>query len=127
MIKSRITKAECLVGSVVLLALTTAATPNIFSAMANARKARTINNAKMLGIALVEFESQYGGLPCEDTKEMLIDEGAKFPKGTSSNHYFSQLIVSRILDTERIFFVEKMARTKKADDVFNTPETVLSQ
>ena len=125
--KFRFTKSEGLVGTIVLIALTSVATPNIFSALANARKARTINNAKQLGIALTEFDSQYGEFPSDVSGELFADEGIKLPKGDTANHFLAQLLASNILDSEQVFFVDGLKRTKKADDNFETPETMLAR
>ncbi|MDA7882467.1 hypothetical protein N9A94_09210 [Akkermansiaceae bacterium] len=127
MIKSRISKPECLVGTVILIALTSVATPNIFSAFAKARKARTISNAKIIGISFLEFENQYGSLPSSKTKKLLAEEGIDQPTGDTANHYLGQLLASKILDAEQVFHVEGLARTKKCDGIFNTADTTLAR
>jgi len=127
MFKSSLSKAECLIGSIVLLAMTTVAMPNIFSAFANKRKAKAINNAKMLGICLTEFDNQYGEFPSDLTAEVIIEEGEKLPKGKTANHYLAQLLATKIIDTEKIFYVDGLAGIKKADEIFNTPEATLAR
>ena len=125
--KSRISKPEYLIGATILFALTTVATPNIFTALANARKAKAINHAKQIGIAMIEFDHEFGHFPSEDSRKKLVAAGKKLPKGDTANHFLGQLLAANILDSEKFFYVDKIPGTKKGDDVFNTPETILGR
>ena len=125
--KSHFSKSECLVGATILFALTTVATPNILSALANARKAKALSNAKMIGIALTEFDSEFGHFPSEDSRKKLVTAGKKLPKGDAANHFLGQLLAAEMLDSERFFYVEELPGTKKGNDIFDTPKTILEQ
>ena len=100
------TLVELLVVIAIIAVLAGLATPAILKAKKNADKAKTINNAKQIGIAMNEFDSSYDSYPSEDTRIQLEEEGAEVPSGDDANAYFAQLIVGLSTDSEKIFYAK---------------------
>lgn len=79
-----------------------------------------VSNLRQIGIALYEFETEYGRFPDETTIDAVrLKTGNELPPGTkTSNDYFRQLIASGVAQTEFMFY----ARTrgcKKPDNDFS--------
>ncbi|WAC18589.1 hypothetical protein OVA24_15260 [Luteolibacter sp. SL250] len=76
---------------------------------------RTLGNAKQLGLALMEFEKDYGKYPGADTiAEVRQRTGTSLSLGTSSsNHYLRQLLAADILDEGA--FYSRGTSTKRPD------------
>lgn len=78
------------------------------------------NNARQIGLALLDFEDEYGSLPNADT---LAKVRAKYPASTvplgtsSSNDFFRQLIVAEISQSEAMFFARTVGTRDHPDDV----------
>jgi hypothetical protein len=86
-----------------------------------------VNNARQIGLALSEFQNQYGKMPDESTVEQVrlktgIDVKLKL---RSSNEYLRQLLASGIASSESMFFTQ-VTGTHKPDNVF-TGATALAQ
>lgn len=81
------------------------------------------SNARQLGLALFEFEIIYGSFPDSSTIALLKRDfpSSTIPLGTrTSNDFFRQLMVSEIVQSERIFFSNYPDPTDpKPDDVFH--------
>ncbi len=66
-----------------------------------------ISNAKQIGLALFKFESKYGAYPSDTTASLVTKE---YPthgynlSGKSSNALLRQLIASKIVEEEKIFY-----------------------
>ncbi|MDB4512561.1 prepilin-type N-terminal cleavage/methylation domain-containing protein [bacterium] len=69
------TLVELLVVIAIIAVLAGLATPAILKAKKSADKAKTISNAKQIGIAMTEFDNQYGEFPSDVTRDLLEDEG----------------------------------------------------
>lgn len=104
------------------------ATPAILKAQKAAAKAQATSNAKEIGSALINFIDMYGGYPSESTKQQLIDEGLEVvPDGNDSNSYLGQLIAAGSVDSEKIFYVKGVKGSKDGDNIWSTPEKMLSE
>ncbi|MGC6426126.1 MAG: type II secretion system protein [Akkermansiaceae bacterium] len=121
------TLVELLVVIAIIAVLAGLATPAILKAKKNADKAKTINNAKQIGIALGEFDNQYDSYPSEDTRLALEDLGAEVPDGDTANDYFAQLIIGDATDSEKIFYAKGVRGVKEGDDVISSRDEVLKQ
>ena len=121
------TLVELLVVIAIIAVLAGLATPAILKAKKNADKAKTINNAKQIGIAMNEFDSSYDSYPSEDTRIQLEEEGAEVPSGDDANAYFAQLIVGLSTDSEKIFYAKGVKGTKEGDDVTKNRDDVLKR
>lgn len=85
-----------------------------------------LSNARQIGLALHEFESDYGKYPDRTTSATLrqeTDTVFTLPDFTS-NDIFSQLLVYGIVDDERLFFAEAKSM-RRPDNIFHTDATIL--
>lgn len=73
-----------------------------------------VSNARQIGLALFEFQNEYGKFPDESTAAKIREKtGMRDHLGsTSSNDYFQQLIAAGIVSDKFIFFA-KTGFTKK--------------
>ena len=78
-----------------------------------------VSNARQIGLALMEFEAEYGSFPDDSTRQKVQERnpGNTIPMGTaSSNDYFRQLIAAEISSTEVMFYA-KTPGIHKPDNV----------
>lgn len=70
-------------------------------------QAYAISHLRQIGLAMFEFETEYGSFPSEDTAALVKEAtGTKLKLGAATaNDCFLQLIAAGILDTDRIFSV----------------------
>ena len=83
------------------------------------KMSESVSNARQMGLALDEFENEYGSLPNDSTRRLVEakNPGSTIPLGTaSSNDYFRQLIAAEI-STSEVMFYGKMPDTHKPDNV----------
>ena len=85
-----------------------------------ADQTEAVNNARQIGLALFEFENDYGTYPDSNTAVAVAAKtGSGLSLGTtSSNDFFRQLIVAYMPSSERMFY----ARIKGA----NHPDNVIT-
>ena len=78
-----------------------------------------LSNARQIGLALTEFQEEFGQIPDISTIEKVRQKsGSDLKLGTnSSNDLFRQLMASGIVKHESIFCA-KISGTHKADNVF---------
>lgn len=76
-----------------------------------------LNNARQIGLALIEFEAEYGSFPTAETRKKVEEAtGAKLPADdNTSNSVFRQLIAAGIAGNEALFFA-KIPGAKKGDN-----------
>ncbi len=107
------------VGSLIILVLAGLSAP-MFSRRSYRKPNRTeaVNNARQVGIALIEFENEYGKFPDPSTiAAVRAKTDTTLNLGTvSSNDYFRQLIGSEIAQSEVMFFA-KIANSRKPDGI----------
>lgn len=78
-----------------------------------------VSNARQVGLALMEFEAEYGSFPDDSTRQLVQERnpGNTIPMGTaSSNDYFRQLIAAG-MSTSEVMFYTKTPGTHKPDNV----------
>lgn len=76
-------------------------------------------NARQIGLALMEFEAEYGSFPDDSTRQKVQERNPEntIPLGTSSsNDYFRQLIAAE-MSTSEVMFYAKTPGTHKPDNV----------
>lgn len=73
-----------------------------------------VNNARQIGLALFEFEMEYGSFPDETTATKVRQKtGTQMHFGNSSaNDYFQQLVAAEIVSSPHMFYA-KTAFSKK--------------
>ena len=84
-----------------------------------ATQTEAVTNARQIGLALFEFEREYGSMPETGTIEKVRQKtGTDLKLGTkSSNDFFRQLLAANITGSELIFYA-KVHGTSKPDNVF---------
>ena len=103
-----------LVVTVVLIGLTS---PLVLRSSKASERTQAINNARQVGIALVEFDREFGSFPDNGTME-AVAESIGYEHGSSgnnSNDYFRQLVAFGV-QSEEIFFA-KTAYTHEPDGI----------
>lgn len=115
------------VGSMLLLAAGWASSHVRFRKRTNCDATEAVSNAYMIGLALSEFNDQYGRYPDSTTAaEVKRKTGSPLTLGDrTSNDLFAQLMISGIVGSENIFYA-KAKSAIKPDDVSNTDATVLA-
>lgn len=83
-----------------------------------ADQAKTTGRARGLGMALFDFESEYGSFPDHSTAARVkARTGSTLPLGGStSNDYFRQLIAAGIIQAERDYFYAPLPYVHEADN-----------
>ena len=86
-----------------------------------------MSNLKQVGLALHDFESEYGAFPDATTAvNVKAETGTTLTLGTaSSNQMFRQLIATG-LKSEKIFWGNSAMTPRKPDDVFSSDATALT-
>lgn len=121
------TLVELLVVIVIIAALAGLTAPMVLRQRKKADQTQATSNARQLGMAMFEFESDYGSFPDSSTATTVVtNTGTTLTfGGGASNDYFRQLIAAGIVQSEEMFFA-KTAYTKKPDNVSNTTDKALS-
>jgi type II secretory pathway pseudopilin PulG len=101
--------------------------PFVLRSAKKADQTEAVNNARQIGIALMEFETEYGKFPDPSTTaEVRRKTGTVIPLGSkSSNDFFRQLLASGIAPGELAFYA-KGSSVFRPDDVF-TGENALAK
>lgn len=120
------TLVELLVVITIIAALVGLTAPMVMKQVKKGPFVEALGNSKQIGLALMEFEKDYGSFPDKDTlndvksntESPLVQTG-----GTFSNDYFRQLLAAGH-GNEKMFYA-KAVGTKKPDDVTNPPSKAL--
>jgi prepilin-type N-terminal cleavage/methylation domain-containing protein len=120
------TLVELLVVITIIAALAAMSAPMIIRQKRKADQTEAINNIRQVGIALTEFETEYGSFP-DDTTAEAVATGTDTTKvvGSKANDRFRQVMRAGIAQSELMFFA-KASYTKKPDGVFNQDSTALA-
>jgi prepilin-type N-terminal cleavage/methylation domain-containing protein len=113
------TLVELLVVIVIIASLAGLTAPMVIRQRKKADQTEATSNARQIGLAMFEFETDYGTFPDSSTATMVNNNNPNhgFTLGTStSNDYFRQLFAANITQSEAMFFV-KTPRTVKPDGV----------
>ncbi|RYD48048.1 MAG: hypothetical protein EOP85_04335 [Verrucomicrobiaceae bacterium] len=114
--KWRLLKIAGILSIVVVLA--GIAAPKVFRSRRVTDYTAAVSNARQIGLALFEFDTEYGKFPDESTIEAIRrTTGTEMKLGnTSSNDFFRQLIASGIAFSEQMFHA-KIPGARKPDGV----------
>ncbi|MFD0895551.1 prepilin-type N-terminal cleavage/methylation domain-containing protein [Luteolibacter ambystomatis] len=112
------TLVELLVVIAIIVALAGIATPMLLKQQKKAASTQALSNARQIGLALFDFDSDYSNFPDRTTADSVKEAtGSSLTlQGGTSNDYFRQLIAAGITTSEEIFFA-KLPYTKKPDNV----------
>lgn len=114
------TLVELLVVITIIAALAALVAPQVLRGLKKADLATATSNARQIGLAMFDFQIEYGRFPDGDTA-VQVDEN--FPGASmdsdedSANGYFTQLFETNITQSEDIFYA-KTANSVKPDGVF---------
>lgn len=102
--------------SVLLIIGLVSVTPSVLRQRVKAIQTKAVGNSRHLGLALFEFESEYGKFPDASTiAAVKAKSGSLLPLGTkTSNDYFRQLIAAGIAYNETFFYAD-IAGSRKPD------------
>jgi hypothetical protein len=105
------------VGVFVVLVLAGLSAPMVLRCPKASERTQAINNAKQVGLVLLEFDQEFGSFPDEATvAKVKKSTGTELDlSGTSSNAMFRQLIAFGV-QSEDIFFVPKHPECRKKPD-----------
>lgn len=104
--------------AVIIFVLAGLSRPKVIRCPKNAPQTEAVSNLRQLGLALFEFETDYGAYPNDNTK-LLVNQkhpghGHKL-SGKSSNALFRQLFATNIAGSEQMFYA-KVPGVKKPDN-----------
>lgn len=104
------------VGSIIVSAVLTA--PMTIRSRKKSDQTEAVNNARQIGLALYEFEYEYGAYPNAGTVAAVQKAtGTTLSLGTkTSNDFFRQLIGGNFTSSERMFYASKIPGVRKPDD-----------
>ena len=114
------TLVELLVVIVIIAALAGLTAPMVIRQRKKADQTEAVNNARQIGMALFEFETEYGSFP-DDTTAVAVKDATDTTQvsGSTANDRFRQLIRAGIAQSEAMFYA-KTAFTKKPDGIMTT-------
>lgn len=121
------TLVELLVVIVIIAALAGLTAPMVIRQRKKADQTEAVNNARQIGIALFEFETEYGSFPDKDTAvTVAANTETNAVSGEKANDRFRQLMRAGIAQSESMFY-SKTTYTKKPDGVFNDDTKALAK
>jgi prepilin-type N-terminal cleavage/methylation domain-containing protein len=111
------TLVELLVVIVIIAALAGLTAPMVIRQRKKADQTEAVNNARQIGLALFEFESEYGSFPDKVSGEAVTAAtGETVTDGSAANDKFRQLIAAGIAQSEAMFYA-KSSYSKKPDGI----------
>lgn len=115
-----------LVVILIVMALAGLSSPVILKSRKASDRTEALNNIRQIGMALFEFDSDYGCFPDDQTANEVRKRTHTELKltGEFSNDYFRQLLAAG-LKSEKPFFAKQTALFHRPDDVYQTPSRAL--
>jgi len=125
------TLVELLVVIVIIAALAGLTAPMVIRQRKKADQTEAVNNAKQIGLAMFEFETEYGSFP-DGTLGAEINTrvgGALVAPTTitTSNDAFRQIMAAGIAGSEQMFFCKTAYSSSKPDNVANLATEALKK
>lgn len=116
------------IASILIFALAVLTAPMMLRSRKKGDGGEALSNARKLGLALFEFEQEYGKFPDESTISEVRDmTGSTLDFGNvSSNDFFRQLLGAGITGGETMFYA-KIDGTRKPDNVFDVAGEALKK
>ena len=114
------TLVELLVVIVIIAALAGLTAPMVIRQRKKADQTEAVSNARQMGLALIEFENEYGSFPDDTTAQAVATATGKTAvTGSNANDRFRQLFAAGMTQSEAMFYA-KTAYTNKPDGVTTT-------
>lgn len=125
------TLVELLVVIVIIAALAGLTAPMVIRQRKKADQTEAVSNARQIGFAMFEFETEYGSFPDGTLGEQIntnIGGTLVAPVAIdSANDAFTQLIAAGIAGSEQMFFCKTTYSTQKPDNVYTTKTDALKK
>jgi len=124
------TLVELLVVIVIIAALAGLTAPMVIRQRKKADQTEAVSNARQVGLAMFEFETEYGSFPDAALADTIKgNSGNEWTPSqiASSNDAFKQLLASNIAGSEVMFFCKTAYSTVKPDNVFTSDTTALKK
>jgi len=119
------TLVELLVVIVIIAALAGLTAPMVIRQRKKADQTEAVNNARQIGFALFEFETEYSSFPDAATATAVAAATeTTLISGNTANDRCRQLIRAGIAQSEAMFYA-KTGFTRKPDGIFNTDTEAL--
>ena len=109
------TLVELLVVIVIIASLAGLTAPMVIRQRKKADQTEATSNARQIGLAMFEFETEYGSFPDARTEDLLQNEDGYTLGSGSSNAYFRQLLAADITQSEAMFFAKSKRSPRKPD------------
>ena len=124
------TLVELLVVIVIIAALAGLTAPMVIRQRKKADQTEAVSNARQIGLAMIEFENEYGSFPEGELGATInANTGSDLAPSsiTTANDAFRQLIAAEIASSETMFYCKTGYSTKKPDNVFSTASNALAK
>lgn len=125
------TLVELLVVIVIIASLAALSAPMIMGQVKKAARTEAISNSKQIGLAMFEFEQDYGSYPdsntLEDLTEAFPDAEVTGEAGSDSNGLFKQLLHAGIASSEEIFYAKAKGTKKPDGDISSSTEALAAR
>jgi prepilin-type N-terminal cleavage/methylation domain-containing protein len=124
------TLVELLVVIVIIAALAGLTAPMVIRQRKKADQTEAVSNARQVGLALFEFETEYGSFPEGSLGQQINDSTGSTLAPTAiatSNDAFRQLIAAGIASSETMFFCKTAYSTLKPDNIMDTQQNALKR
>ena len=122
------TLVELLVVIVIIASLAGLTAPMVIRQRKKADQTEATSNARQIGLALFEFETEYGSFPdsstLTDINEIFTNAVVKGAADSDSNGYFKQLLQAGLTQSEAMFYA-KTPFSKKPDGDISTDAEAL--
>lgn len=106
--------------SILFFLLFVLSAPLLFRSRKKSDQTEAVNNARQIGLAMFEFQEEYGKLPDSTTIAAVQSKtGTLLPLGTvTSNDFFGQLLAAGMTQSETMYYA-KIDGTRKPDGLIN--------
>jgi prepilin-type N-terminal cleavage/methylation domain-containing protein len=117
--KRGFTLVELLVVIVIIASLAGLTAPQVIRQRKKADQTEAISNAKQIGLALLEFDTEYGSYPGANTAQQVTDntQTQLTFAGGASNDYFRQIMGAGYTTSEQIFYCKVPGVTKPDNNI----------
>ncbi len=114
------TLVELLVVIVIIASLAGLTAPMVIRQRKKADQTQAVSNGKQIGLAMLEFDTDYGSYPGAATLTQLTAAGA-LPAigaaGADSNGYFRQILQAGLTQSEEIFYCKAAGAVKPDNNI----------